>query len=172
MKARFHAVVVEASETDDPSILIALRQESFFQLAEFLFALRAYGIDSAEKIERLATLHNDHLLGIRADGERMKRLGLTGDRLDNALFTGDNLGKLVANFSATPAAIDQSDLARFLVTVMSSETCRRLVLAAEKAGFMSRSRSPYGAMLVYSRGILENLYGTELRSARHAATRL
>jgi hypothetical protein len=171
MKAHFQSAVIRAAQTDDQAALLSLRQESLYQLAEFLFALRAYGVDSAGKIENLASLHNDHQLGIRDDPERMRRCGLSLDRIENALFTGDVLRKLTANFAASPWGIDQSDLARFLVTVMSSETCRKLVLACEKAGFLGRARSPYGAVLVQSTGKLENVYGTTLREARHAATR-
>ncbi len=170
MKAKFQSAVIAAAQTEDASALLSLRQESLYQLAEFLFALKGYGIDSAPKIEQLASLHNDHLLSIRDDGERMRRFGLSVDRIENALFTGDVLRKLVANFGAAPGAIDQSDLARFLVTVMSTETCRKLALACEKAGFLKRARSPYGAVLVQSNGIIEEIYGSTLREARHAAT--
>jgi hypothetical protein len=168
MKARFFSAVIAASKTDEPGVLLPLRQESLYQLAEFLFAIRSHGIDDSEHIERLASLHNDHLLALRSDRDRMRRLGLRADRLDEALFTGDNLGKLVANFSASPPTIDQSDLARFLVTVMSTETCRKLAVAGEKAGFLSRTRSPYGAVLVRSTGALEDIFGNALREARHA----
>jgi hypothetical protein len=168
MKARFFGAVIGASASDEPGVLLPLRQESLYQLAEFLFAVQSYGIDSTESIERLASLHNDHLLALRQDKERMRHLGLRADRVDEALFTGDVIAKLVANFSAKPPAIDQSDLARFLVTVMSSETCRKLAVACEKAGFLTRARSPYGAMLVRSTGKLEAIFGKSLREARHA----
>lgn len=171
MKARFQTEVMSASRADDPAVDVSLRQESFFQLAEFLFAIRTYELDSPQKIEAFADLHNEYLIAVREDRERMRRFGLTPDRIDAALFTGDNLRKLLANFAATPPAIDQSDLARFLVTVMSTETCRKLVLAAEKAGFLERTRSPFGAMLVHSSGELERIYGLILREARHAATK-
>jgi hypothetical protein len=168
MKARFHNAAAEASATDDPAVLLTLRQESLFQLGEFLFALRSHGIDDADKIDRLASLHNDYLLAIRNDKARMRRFGLSVGRLEAALFTGDNKRKLLANFSAKPSAIDQSDLARFLVTVMSNETCRKLLLASEKAGFVTRVRSPFGAVLVHSNGRLEDIYGSVLRQARLA----
>lgn len=170
MKARFQAEVTAQSLTEDPGALLTLRQESLFQLAEFLFALRSYGINSGDTIERLASLHNEHLLALRANRDRMRRFGLSIDRLESALFTGDNLRKLVANFASSPPAIDQSDLARFLVTVMSVETCRKLVLVCERAGFVSRVRSPFGAVLVCSGGGLEKIYGRVLREARLAVS--
>jgi hypothetical protein len=49
---------------------------------------------------------------------------------------------------------------------MSDETCRKLVVAAEKARFVERIRSPFGAVLVVSRGIMERIYGDILREAR------
>jgi hypothetical protein len=171
MKARFQSTVVAAAKTDDPLAMTSLRQDSLYQLAEFLFALRSYRIDDAPRLEQLATLHNDHLISIRDDRERMRRYGLTVDRLENALFTGDVLRKMVSNFASGERCIDQSDLARFLVTVMSTETCRKLVLACEKAGFLERARSPYGAVLVRSNGTLEDIYASNLREARNAAIR-
>lgn len=171
MKARFQSAVIAAAKTDDTAVLAGLRQESLYQLAEFLFALRGYGIDDAPKLEQLASLHNDHLLAIRDDTARLRRFGLTVDRLESALFTGDVLRKLVANFTEAVGSIDQSDLARFLVTVMSTETCRKLLLSCERAGFLTRLRSPYGAVVVQSNGILEDIYASTLREARHAATR-
>ena len=169
MKARFQAELLAASQSTDPDVLLSLRQESFFQLAEFLFAMKTYGIDSAEKLDRFADLHNQYLLGVRDDRERMRRYGLTPERIESALFTGDNLRKLLANFAGSTPSIDQSDLARFLVTVMSTETCRKLLLAAEKSGFVERTRSPFGAVLIVSLGTIENVYGAVIREARRDA---
>jgi hypothetical protein len=171
MRARFQSEVLAQSQSTDPGVVVSLRQESFFQLAEFLYAFERYGIDSPEKLERFADLHNRYLIGVRGDRDRMLRFGLTPDRIDNALFTGENLNKLMTNFSGQPRAIDQSDLARFLVAVMSTETCRKLVLTGEKAGFLARVRSPFGAILVISKGIVEQIYGTALREARLEAAR-
>jgi len=169
MKARFQAELLAASQSTDPDVLLSLRQESFFQLAEFLFAMKTYGIDSPDKLDRFADLHNRYLLSVRDDRERMRRYGLTPERIDSALFTGDNLRKLLANFAGPAPSIDQSDLARFLVTVMSTETCRKLLLAAEKSGFVERTRSPFGAVLIVSLGTIEAIYGTVIREARRAA---
>lgn len=166
MKARFQSGLLAASASADPGVTLSLRQESCFQLAEFLFALKSYGIEDVDTLRRFAELHNQHLLDIRDDRDRMLRYGLTPERLEAALFTGDNMNKLLANFSGPRPTIDQSDLARFLVTVMSTETCRKLLLASEQAGFVERIRSPFGAMLIVSRGIMEQVYGNTIREAR------
>jgi hypothetical protein len=99
----------------------------------------------------------------------MRRYGLTPSRIRTAVFEDEHLRKLLANFSGPTPGIDQSDLARLLVTVMSTETCRKLVVAAESAGFLKRSRSPFGAILVVSQGVLEGIYGRTLREARREA---
>lgn len=169
MRARFQADIAAASLSADPDVGFALRQENFFQFAEFFYALRAHGIDSPEKLGRLAHLHNDHLVGISQDRDRMRRYGLTPARIQSAMFTGENLHKLLANFARPRPSIDQSDLARLLVTVMSSETCRKLVIVAEQAGFVDRERSAFGTQLVVSGGAMERIYGNAVREARRAA---
>jgi hypothetical protein len=166
MRARFLSQIASASASPDHS---GLRQESFFQFAEFFYAIRTYRVDDAQKLERLARLHNEHLSQISRDRDRMRRYGLTSERINWAVFTNDTLPKLVANFSGPEPGIDQSDLARLLITVMSNETCRKLVVAAETAGFVARVRSPFGAMLVVSRGIMERVYGDVIREARREA---
>jgi hypothetical protein len=165
MRARFQSEIASAAASEDSG----LRQESFFQFAEFFYAIGAYGIDSKEKLERLADLHNEHLSGISKDRDRMRRYGLTPERINAAIFTDDNVRKLVANFTGEIGGIDQSDLARLLVTVMSTETCRKLVVAAEAAGFVKRLQSPFGAVLVVSHGIMERVYGDVIREARREA---
>lgn len=170
MRARFQADVTAASISTDPDVTLALRQETFFQFAEFFYAIRAHGIDSADKLGRLARLHNDHLVGLSQDRDRMRRYGLTPARLQSAMFTDENLVKLLSNFSGPARGIDQSDLARLLVTVMSTETCRKLVVAADKAGFVERAASASGTMVVVSRGMMERIYGNAIREARRDAT--
>ena len=170
MRARFQSEIVGACASKQPDVTSCLRQESFFQFAEFFYAIRTYGVDSAEKLKRLAMLHNEHLAQIDEDKDRMVRYGLNTERIRTATFAEEQLSKLMANFSGPAPGIDQSDLARLLVTVMSSETCRKLVVAADKAGFVKRVRSPYGAVLVVSLGIMERVYGDIIREARHGAT--
>src|SRR6266852_3395645 len=74
------------------------------------------------------------------DETKMDRLGLAGDRLLDAMFTADTLPRLLQNWREQPGAIDQSNLARFLATVMSTETCRKVAVACGTAGFLNRER--------------------------------
>lgn len=167
MRATFAATIVEAARSDDHDLL---RHDSFYQFAEFFYAMRTYGVDGTEKLERLALLHNEHLQRLRRDPDKLRRYGLSPQRIDAAIFTDDKLLKLTANFSGRVGGIDQSDLARLLVTVMSDETCRKLIIAAESAGFIERLKSPFGAILVVSRGVMERVFGDVLREARRETT--
>jgi hypothetical protein len=170
-KADFFRDLCAASSSDDPDVQVALRQDSAYQLAEFFYLIRAYGMESPEAIRRLAETHNAYLHELVRDRDKMRRMGLRPDRIERAIFGAEHLAKLVENFGRTPPAIDQSDLARLLTIVMSSETCRKLCVACEGAEFLARAKSPYGAMLVRSTGVMERIYGDHLRSLYEALGR-
>lgn len=111
-------------------------------------------------------MHNQYIVDVTKDSVKLARLGLTRDRLLDAIFTADTLPRLLHHWAERPGTLDQSNLARFLVTLMSTETCRKVVVACAAAGFLERERSPYGAMLVRSVGTLERLFAGGLRELR------
>jgi hypothetical protein len=158
--------VCAQSRSQDEDVLATLRLESTYLLAEFLFLLQARDIRTPERIQLLAELHNDFLVGLSKDPARMARYGLTQERVLESIFTGDTLPRLVQHARERPGAIDQSNLARFLVTLMSPESCRKIVVACERAGFLQRVRAPGGATLIVSAGALEEMFGTCLRELR------
>lgn len=165
-RADFFRDLCAAAKTVDPDVLIALRQDAAYQFAEFLFVLDAYHMNDVAGILRLAAAHNAYLQELMKDKAKMRRLGLRPDRLKKGSFGPDQLAKLKENFARVPPTIDQSDLARLLTIVMSSETCRKLCVSGEAAGFLVRSKSPYGAMLVRSTGRMERVFGDNLRALR------
>jgi hypothetical protein len=158
--------LVGASASQDPDVEDILRIEAMYQFAEFFYLLKARNIADAESIAALADIHNAHIDALTRDKDKMRRLGLRADRLLKAIFTSDTLPRLIETWREKPGCFDQSNLARFLVTVMSAETCRTLVLASEKAGFLQRARSPFGAVLVSSTGAMERVFGEVLRDLR------
>src|SRR3954470_22975563 len=119
------------SQSKDDQVLASLRMESAYLLAEFLYQLRARGLETEEQVELLARLQNDYIVDLMKDSAKMARLGLTSDRLLDAMFTADTMPRLIQHWRERPGAIDQSNLARFLVTLMSTETCRKVVVACE-----------------------------------------
>jgi len=162
----FLDAICDASATQEPDVLLTLRLESTYQFAEFLFLLRAQGIYRENRIKALVELHNQYIVDVTKDPVKLARLGLARDRLLEAIFTADTLPRLLHHWGERPGTLDQSNLAHFLVTLMSTETCRKVVVACAAAGFLERERSPYGAMLVRSVGTLERLFAGALRQLR------
>ncbi|WP_181708491.1 hypothetical protein [Chthonobacter rhizosphaerae] len=156
----------QSCERPDPKLIEQLRSEAVYQMAEFLFSMKAYGIVSVEDLERFAEIHNDYIVSLTRDRAKLARLGLTEERALAAMFTADTKPRLLQNWADRPGAIDQSNLARFLVTIMSTETCRKVVIDLELGGFVARQRSAYGTILVWSKGRIEDLFGQMLRDLR------
>lgn len=158
--------ICTASASGDERVLHLLRQEPTGQLAEFFYLLQCQGIRSVDQIETLAELHNSYVVAVSKDARKMLRMGLTSERLLDAMFTSDTMPRLLQNWRDEPGAIDQSNLARFLGAVMSPETCRKTVVACADAGFLARTKTPYGTFLIQSKGSLEALFSETLRAAR------
>lgn len=158
--------VCGASRCGDPKHLAQLRSEPTYQMAEFLYSLRVYGIETVADLERFAELHNDYVVSLTRDAAKLRRLGLTHERALASMFTADTRPRLLQNWKDRQGAMDQSNLARFLVAVMSTETCRKVLIDFELAGFLNRERSPYGTVVVWSTGLIEEIFGGMLRDLR------
>ena len=167
-KAAFQEALVDGSLNTDRVFVAQLRQESTYQIAEFFYLLRAFRLDSEEKIRRYAELHNRHLETLLKDRVKMRRLGLSPTRVRKGMFSQDSIPKLVENYRSTDGAVDQSDLARLLIEVMSPETCRKTAVMLTEAGYLERRRSPYQSVLVRSNGELERIFAESLRHVRRS----
>jgi hypothetical protein len=162
-RKEFQDRVCTASESQKEGTLETLRLEATYQFAEFLFLIRAQHFETAADIHRLAELHNQYIVDLLKDSAKLDRMGLNKGRALEAMFTADTMPRLLQNWRDKPGAIDQSNLARVLMSVMSTETCRKVVVASAEAGFVDRTRTPYGTMLVQSKGGLEDIFGSILR---------
>jgi hypothetical protein len=158
--------VGEESASRDEDVLATLRLEATYQLAEFLYLLRARRVETEEQIRMLAELHNQYIVDLTKDAVKVTRMGLNRERLLDAIFTADTLPRLLHNWAEQPGTLDQSNLARFLAALMSTETCRKVVVACAEAGFLIRDRSPYGTVLVRSTGSLERIFARSVRDLR------
>ena len=167
-KAAFQEALVEGSALRERHFVGQLRQESTYQIAEFFYLLQAFRLDNERKIHRYAELHNRHLEALEADREKMRRLGLSPSRIRRGMFSPASIPKLVENYRTGDGALDQSDLARLLIEVMSPETCRKATMVLTEAGYLERWRSPYQSILVRSPGKLERLFARNLRYVRTA----
>jgi hypothetical protein len=174
-RARFNFAlrICEASISDDEdNVLSYLRLDKMFEFAEFFFTLKAMGLRDNGDIAVLADLHNVRIDKLLRDPGALARRGLRKDRLLDAIFTSDVRPRLDMIWNEQPGAIDQSNLARLLVTQMSSETTRSLAVASEKAGLLSRRRHPTGATVVLSTGVMEDVLEACLRDMRLAIAAL
>jgi hypothetical protein len=162
----FAEQICAASKSRSLDVLSVLQLEAMHPFAEFYFLLRARGIESEADLDRLADSHNSYIVRLSKDREKVERLGLKPERLMQAIFTGDTLPRLLGTWREHPGSIDQSNLGRFLVAVMSTETARKLVVACSEAGFLDRVRTPFGTVVVRSSGIMEKVYGACLRQLR------
>ena len=167
-KAAFQDALVEGSAVQDRHFVSQLRQEPAYQMAEFFYLLRAFRLDDEAKIRRYAELHNQHLEELQADRAKLRRLGLSPTRIQKGMFSRDSIPKLVENYRASEGALDQSDLSRLLIEVMSPETCRKTTVLLTEAGYLERRRSPYQSVLVRSTGALERVFSRSLRHVRSA----
>jgi hypothetical protein len=166
-KKEFFDRICQESKSQDEKVLSVLRLEPTYQFAEFYYLLRARRIETEDDIQRLADIHNKYIVDLTKDPKKMARLALNSERLLDAMFAADTMRRLAQIWRDRPGTLDQSNLARLLVLVMSTETCRKVAVACAKAGFLQREESPYGMMLVCSNGVLEQVFGGCIRDLRH-----
>ena len=165
-KKEFFDRICQESRSQDEKILSVLRLEPTYQFAEFYYLLRARRIETEDDIQRLADIHNKYIVNLTKDPKKMARLALNSERLLDAMFAADTMRRLGQIWHDRLGTLDQSNLARLLVLVMSTETCRKIAVACANAGFLQREESPYGMMLVLSNGVLELVFGGCIRDLR------
>lgn len=165
MKA-FSDDICAASKTRDPEVIETLRLAAMHDFAEFFFILSARQLQTEADIEKIVELHNNYIVQLTKDKGKMQRLGLKMARLLSAIFTSDTRPRLLQTWREQPGAFDQSNLARFLAAVMSTETTRKLVVACHKAGFLERRKTAFGTMVIASNGVMEAVFGSCIRQLR------
>ncbi|MEA2919918.1 MAG: hypothetical protein QOJ15_11999 [Bradyrhizobium sp.] len=165
-RAQLNETICTASLSQASNVIQTLRLESSYHLCEFFFLLKANGFYETDDIQMLADMHNRYLADILKDPVRMQRMNVSSDRLLQAIFTGDTMPRLLEVWRHNRGSLDQSNLARFLVTIMSTETCRKLVVAFTSAGFLERSRTAHGTVVIRSNGQIEEIFGASIRQLR------
>ena len=130
-KARlnFERRICAVSLSQDEEVLETLRLEKMFEFAQFFFTIAVMGLTGPDDAGLLADLHNDQLDKLLKDKAALRRRGLREDRVLKAIFTSDTKPRLEQIWRESPGSLDQSNLARFLVTQMSSETTRKIAEA-------------------------------------------
>jgi hypothetical protein len=174
-RVNFEERICEASATQDEAILEGLRLESMFEFAEFYFAMKVVGLTEPDDIALLARAHNQRIIDLEKNPAELRRRRLTKDRVLKGMFTADTLPRLESCWRERPGALDQSNLARFLIPQMSIETTRKIVHSCVEAGFLNRREThsvPPGTVVVVSTGVMEDVFGQCMRDMRNAIGRL
>ena len=171
-RMNFGVRICEASATQDDDILEDLRLESMFEFTEFYFTIRVLGFNAPDDIAILAQVHNQRIVDLEKNPAAMRQRRLTKERILKGMFTADTLPRLESCWREAPGALDQSNLARFLLPQMSSETTRKLVVACTAAGFLNRRETVFGTMVVISTGVMEDVLGQCMREMRDGISRL
>ena len=173
VRMRFEMSICLASASqDEAKVLAHLRHENMFEFAEFFYTIAAMDLTGPDDIGILAREHNERVVRLSKDRAAMQRRGLTQERLTRAYITDDVLPRLEYIWRELPGALDQSNLARCLGTQMSPDTNRKLVVASEAAGFLTRQQHVAGAIVVRSTGVMERVLGECLREMRNNIARL
>ena len=137
-----------------------LRSNEAFQVAEFFYLVRQFGLSDRRKIRLYLLRHNQDLEELIANKEKRELLGLSKSRLEDGLFSEQGIEKVVQQIADGKLRLDQSDLGRLLITLISPETTRKVVVALAKGGLLTRVR--IGQVLVVSNGILESYFEKHL----------
>jgi hypothetical protein len=168
----FETRICEASATQDGDVLKNLRLDNMYEFAEFYFSLDAMRLTGPDDISILAEMHNQRIVDLCKNEKAMRQRNLNEERMLDAIFSSDTRPRLEQTWRDAPGAIDQSNLARFLLPQMSKETSRKLIHASAEAGFLNRASTVYGAVIVSSTGVMEKTFGACLREMRLAIAAL
>ncbi|MES0885318.1 hypothetical protein [Roseibium sp. SCP14] len=157
----------DASTLSESVDLMKLRADPVFYLCEFLYMISQFDFKNEDFFKTYIENHNAYIQALIEDREKhTSRLGLNRQRLESGLFSPRSMEKSLANFRMSRGAIDQSDLSRFMIAILSPETTRRTVEILSLGGLISRDRSPFGSVLIQSSGVIEATFGQYLSECR------
>jgi hypothetical protein len=147
--------------------LVGAQRDIIFLVAEFFYALRAMDITTPAAIAAFIEGHNKHI-DDRLETEFKNKVGGYADRLREGKF-GPGAIRMIQVTLAQQGRVElsQSDVGRFLVEVMSDETCRKVLAGLCDAGLLSTRREELNrAVMVWSDGVLEAAFGRHLAEIR------
>ena len=164
-KFRFFDAIAASRQRGSAVKVADLRQDYILEIAKFYYLLKLCKIDSPKKLRELAIFHNRKIEALIKIRENKPKKGPHRDPLHSALFNTDQkLDRLEAHSGTNRIELSQSSLAKFMAEHMSSETCRSAVRILSETGYLSRAKSPFGAILIRSTGRIEEHFETYVRS--------
>ncbi|WP_157234872.1 hypothetical protein [Methylosinus sp. LW4] len=139
---------INASDMADVSI------ESLYKLAIFYLRLFAATKDEHFSIESFAESHNSRVSDLLSN--KIYFHTARREALLRSIFTSDVMPRLAFTWNQYSYSIDQSNIARFMATELSTETVRKVIIFGERYGMFVRSNA-LGVVIVKSTGVLEQV---------------
>lgn len=132
-----------------------IRGDHCFQIMEFFFALHEREIQKSETLIReYIYRHNQLITKAINNPDILRNRGWQKTRLYDGLFNEEQITFISSFRSDHSIQLDQSSLSRFMILAMSSESCRKTVIAMSKIGVLERISM--GQKIIRSNGIIEN----------------
>jgi hypothetical protein len=140
-----------------------------YSVAEFYYIIEELNFNYKAKIRSYLHRHNSDMSELLSDRVKRERAGMTIQRVKASLFSPTQIERVVEHVVDGRLRLDQSDLGRLLSQAISTETCRKTVVALAKGGLLNRIN--IGQVLVVSTGHLERYYRKHLTSIVTALAR-
>lgn len=167
-RQRVVSQLAECAENPDAfERLVNAQRDVVFLIAEFFYALRAMDISSPAAIGAFIDSHNRHI-DERLQTEFKDKVGGFADRLKDGKFGAGAIRMLqVTRAQQGRLELSQSDIGRFLVEVMSDETCRKVLAGLCDSGLLRTRREELNrSVMVWSEGVIEAAFGQHLAEIR------
>ena len=88
-KVSFYDEMVGNRDAESAVAIADLRQETIYEIAQFYYFIKVFGIDSGENLRVFALSHNANIKDLLDNGSDHDRLGISKKRLNDALFDSD-----------------------------------------------------------------------------------
>lgn len=160
--ARQNACQPPGKAADDIDLLLS---ENTYQVAAFYYMVEERHLSERSVIRGCLQRHNEDMTALLADRAKSRLMGLPPQRVRGAIFQPHQIEKVVQNVEVIDGKsrlrLDQSDLGRLLIEVMSAETCRKVIIGLSNAGLLSRIN--IGSVMIISTGVLESYFRRHLQ---------
>lgn len=150
-------------------LIPVLRGDNAYHLAEFFYLAEELELLDPENLKMLLERHNADMRKLKGDKRKMRLMGLNAQRVENAIFTTEQVKKISIDNgldSRGKVNLDQTDLSKLVANLMSAESCRQTVVAFSEAELLDRKG--HGKVLVSSPGTLERYFREHLAKIDNA----
>jgi hypothetical protein len=144
-------------------IIRILRGDNTYNVAKFFYLMEELSLAIPDNLRMLIHRHNDDMNKLLGDTTRTRMMGLSPQRVEEAIFSADQEDKIFIDNDLTAdgkVQLDQSDLSKLLSPLMSPESCRQTMLTLAESGLLNRRGR--GRLFISSSGVLERYFREHL----------